>query len=171
MSDPYRSSAGQPCPRCKNPLARESDDEWNCGSGCGTWLGNRLLASLIDPATLRNSKGNPFRATALPRTACLICRQPLNAHYKGTVDVLVLGQCLPHGVWLEQADRATFEALYADEIRAHALTTAKQALLDSLDPHLAALTVRVEKLEAIVRTQQQALDAQQLEIDALHTRS
>ncbi len=149
MSDPYRTSGGQACPRCRNVLVRETDDWLYCTGGCGTWLGNRVIKTLLDPALLVKSTGNPFRATALPPTKCLVCKQPLNDLYKGAVDVLTLGQCTAHGVWLEQADRTVFEALYAPEIHRTAEVAERQEL-ESLDPHVAALIVRVEKLEEIV---------------------
>ena len=155
MSDPYRSSGGDPCPRCRSPLARETDDWLVCGEGCGTWLGNGLVKTLLDPATLVKSKGNPFRATPLPPTKCVVCKQLMNDLYKGAIDVLTLGQCLEHGVWLETADREIFEAMYADEIRAHRGTTqeyvAKLATLAALDPDVAKLTLRVDALEKLVR--------------------
>lgn len=117
MTSPYRASGGTPCPRCELPLARERDDELNCTNGCGTWLGNAHLA--IAPADLRPiSRGNPFRATALPFTRCLVCKLSLNDLYKGDRNVLVLGQCLEHGIWIEHADRAAFEAAYAADIPA-----------------------------------------------------
>ncbi|MDX2090488.1 MAG: hypothetical protein SFX73_21700 [Kofleriaceae bacterium] len=117
MTAPYRSSGGTPCPRCELPLARERDDELSCANGCGTWLGNAHLP--IAPDDLRPiSRGNPSRATALPFTRCLVCKLSLNDLYKGDRKVLVLGQCLEHGIWIEQADRAAFEAAYAADIPA-----------------------------------------------------
>ncbi len=166
MSDPYRSSGGTPCPRCNDPLRRESDDQLECANGCGSWLGNGLIKTMIDPASLVKSKGNPFKATPLPPTKCLICRKPLNDLYQGNVDVLTLGQCLEHGVWLEAADRSMFEALYAPEIVRERAERAKQAELDrvseELDPVVARLMLRVDALEAQVR----ALETETAELRA-----
>lgn len=154
MSDPYRSSGGTPCPRCKDPLRRESDDQLECANGCGSWLGNGLIKPLMDPTSLVKSKGNPFKATPLPPTKCLVCRKPLNDLYQGNVDVLTLGQCLEHGIWLEHADRSIFEALYAPEIGRARIERARQDELarvaEEVDPVVARLMQRVEALEAKV---------------------
>ncbi len=160
MSDPYRTSGGQSCPRCRNVLARETDDWMKCTSGCGTWIGNGLLKTLLDPATLVKSNGNPFRAAPLPPTKCLVCKKPLNDLYKGAIDVLTLGQCVPHGVWLDRADRATFEAMYSTEIRLYRKVAEKQQQLElaPLDPEVASLIIRVETLEALVQKLQRELD-------------
>ena len=162
MSDPYRSSGGTPCPRCKDPLRRESDDQLECANGCGSWLGNALIKTMVDPASLVKSKGNPFKATPLPPTKCLVCRKPLNDLYQGNVDVLTLGQCVEHGVWLEVADRSTFEALYAPEIvRARAERAQKAELArvaEEVDPAVARLMVRVDALENQVRALQAELE-------------
>jgi hypothetical protein len=168
VSDPYRSSGGTPCPRCKDPLRRESDDQLECANGCGSWLGNGLIKMMVDPATLVKSKGNPFKATPLPPTKCLICRKPLNDLYQGNVDVLTLGQCLEHGVWLEAADRSIFEALYAPEIARRRVELVRKEELarvaEEVDPVVARLMVRVETLEAQMR-------ALQVELAALRARS
>jgi hypothetical protein len=161
VSDPYRSSGGTPCPRCKQPLRRESDDQLECSNGCGSWLGNGLIKTLLDPASLVKSKGNPFKATPLPPSKCLVCKKPLNDLYMGTVDVLTLGQCVVHGVWLEHADRAMFEALYAPEIARQRAERARKDELarvaDEVDPVVARLMQRVDALEAQVRALQDEL--------------
>ncbi len=159
--DPYRSSGGTPCPRCKTPLRRESDDQLECANGCGSWLGNSLIKTIVDPMLLVKSKGNPFKATPLPPTKCLVCRQPLNDLYKGNVDVLTLGQCVDHGVWLEAADRATFEALYAPDIArwSNEARTAELARMVEVDAVVAKLILRVEALERTVGQLQTELAA------------
>jgi hypothetical protein len=161
VSDPYRSSGGTPCPRCKDPLRRESDDQLECANGCGSWLGNGLIKMMVDPSSLVKSKGNPFKATPLPPTKCLVCKKPLNDLYQGNVDVLTLGQCLEHGVWLEAADRSIFEALYAPEIvRARAERAEKAELArvsEEVDPVVARLMQRVDALETQVRAMQAEL--------------
>lgn len=159
--DPYRSSGGTPCPRCKDALRRESDDQLECANGCGSWLGNGLIKLMLDPASLVKSKGNPFKATPLPPTRCLICKQPLNDLYQGNASVLTLGQCLAHGVWLEAADRSVFEAFYAQEIVRRRVELAQRAELapvaKAVDPVIAKLMIRVDTLEAQVRALQDEL--------------
>jgi polyhydroxyalkanoate synthesis regulator phasin len=164
VTDPYRTSGGTACPRCRNPLARESDDELNCSSGCGTWLGNKLIQKLVALETIARSSGNPFRATPLRPTRCLVCKEPLNDLYKGTVDVLTLGQCLEHGVWLEAADRSVFEAMYRPDIRERELdeqrlrevAQAQEQRLreviqaEGVDPVVGRMMLRIEALETQV---------------------
>lgn len=161
MSSPYRTSGGTPCPRCKDPLRRESDDHLVCANGCGSWLGNRLIKQMVDPPSLVKSKGNPFKATPLPPTKCLMCKKLLNDLYQGTVDVLTLGQCVDHGVWLESADLGIFEAMYAPEIVRQRIERAEQDELarvaNEVDPVVARLMVRVETLESQVRALQTEL--------------
>ena len=148
---PYRASAGAPCPRCRNVLARESDGELRCThDGCGTWLPSKLVDELVGMAVVSKASGNPFRATPLPPTRCFVCKKPLNDLYKGTVDVLTIGQCLDHGIWLERSTRADFEAMFAPERRHLETVKARQEELAQLDPHVANLTLRVEHLERVV---------------------
>lgn len=81
----------------------------------------------------------------------------MNDLYQGAVDTLVLGQCLEHGVWLEAADRATFESMYAATINttrtqrreADEAAAARAAILHP-DPAVADLIRRVRTLEAEV---------------------
>ena len=40
---PYRTSGGHACPRCRNPLARDTDHEYSCANGCGVWLSAKLV--------------------------------------------------------------------------------------------------------------------------------
>jgi hypothetical protein len=157
MGDPYRTGGGTPCPRCKRPLLHE-DGEERCTDGCGTWLPNSILATLLDPATLPSiSRGNPFRATALSPTKCLVCRGLMNDLYQGAVDTLVLGQCALHGIWIEAADRDTFESMYSATIgttrkqrrEAEAEEAARAERLHD-DPAVADLIRRVRALEAEV---------------------
>jgi hypothetical protein len=127
MSAPYREPGGTPCPRCETPLLREHDDELPCGNGCGTWVGNARIR--IVPDALRTlSRGAPGGATALPFTRCLVCKLSLNELYRGDRDVLVLGQCLEHGIWIEGADLATFETHYGPAIDAHRREVERVAL-------------------------------------------
>ena len=151
VGDPYRTSGGTPCPRCKNVLDRESDDELVCANGCGVWLANKLLLALMPLETITKSSGNPFRAEPLPPTKCLVCKTALNDLYKGTVDVLTIGQCLEHGIWLEHGDRATFEAMFRGDIRRAEVVRAKQEELADVDPEIVKLLVRIEALETEVR--------------------
>lgn len=173
MSDPYRTSGGTACPRCRNPLARESDDELNCASRCGTWLGNKLIEKLVTLETIAKSTGNPFRATALRPMRCLVCKEPLNDLYKGTVDVLTMGQCMAHGVWLEAADRAVFEAMFRPDIRERELhdqrlrevAEAQEQRLremveaEGVDPVVGRMMLRIEALESQVDTLKTELEA------------
>jgi hypothetical protein len=99
--------------------------------------------------TVAKARGNPFKATPLPPTRCLVCKKPLNDLYKGSVDVLTIGQCLDHGVWVEGSSRADFEALFAPERRAREEAAARAAELAALDP-VAKLLRRVDQLERIV---------------------
>lgn len=162
MSTPYRSAVGTPCPRCKDPLRPESDAELVCANGCGTWLGNRLIKPILDPDSLVRSKGNPFKATPLPPTRCLVCKAPLNDLYQGDPDVLSFGQCLEHGIWLEREGRERFEARFAPEVARTQIERARRAELarisEQADPVVARLSERVEALEAEVRTLRRELD-------------
>jgi len=162
MGDPYRTGGGTPCPRCKKPLLYDEGGEQRCTEGCGTWLPSSILATLLDVATLPTiSRGNPFRATALPTTRCLVCRAAMNDIYQGPVDTLVVGQCVAHGIWIENADRATFERMYAAEISASGNKRSRVAALEAArgaeqsarihgDPIVAELLRRVADLEARV---------------------
>lgn len=112
----YRVGGGPPCPRCKRPLLHDAG-ELRCTDGHGTWLPTSILSTMLDPATLvKISKGNPFRAVALPATRCLVCKKLMNDLYQGAVDTIVLGQCVEHGIWIENADRDTFESMYSSVI-------------------------------------------------------
>lgn len=112
----YRVGGGPPCPRCKRPLL-DDGGELRCTDGHGTWLPNAILKTMLDPASLvKISKGNPFRAVALPATRCLVCKKLMNDLYQGVVDTIVLGQCVDHGVWIESTDRDTFESMYSSVI-------------------------------------------------------
>lgn len=160
----YRTSGGPACPRCRSPLARETDDELSCSDGCGTWLSAKLVDDLVGMTAVSKASGNPFRATPLPPTKCMVCKKPLNDLYKGAVDVLTIGQCLEHGVWLERSSRSDFEALFAPERRVQAVVKEREEELSHLDPEVAKLIMRVETLERLV-TQLQA------EIAALKSRA
>lgn len=171
VSDPYRSGAGTPCPRCEIPLLRERDDELACGDGCGTWLGNACLP-LSAPALMASSRRHPLSAKPLPPTKCLVCKRSLlDLYNKADVDVLTIGQCLEHGIWIERGDRAKFEAAYGEAIRDHEADVAAQAIalanrqaelehkhaelanqqfLASLPSVVASLVKRVEALENTV---------------------
>lgn len=112
----YRVGSGLPCPRCKRPLLDDAGEQ-RCTDGHGTWLARSVLITLLDPARLSTiSKGNPFRVTALPPTRCLVCKELLNDLYQGDREPIALGQCVEHGVWIEGADRDTFEEKYASVI-------------------------------------------------------
>jgi hypothetical protein len=145
----YRTSGGTSCPRCTNVLVRETD-ELRCSNGCGTWLTKKLVDELVGMAVVAKSSGNPFRATPLPATKCLTCKKPLNDLYKGAVDVLTIGQCMEHGVWLERSSRGDFEALFAPERRVQAAAKEREDELADLDPELVKLLLRVEQLERVV---------------------
>lgn len=150
-------------------MTRVAEDELVCTEGCGTWLGNAVL--LLDPASLvsQSSSTPPVGQSALPFARCLVCNRSLTDLYKGVrAHVMVLGQCLEHGVWLERTDRATFTAMYGREIRAHAdelerreaerlreqaaqaREQAEQAYLTTLPPAVADLVTRVATLERTV---------------------
>ena len=160
MSDPYRSAGGTPCPRCANPLAAERDDELHCANGCGTWVGNTLLRTLVEPQQLAGASSAPFfRATPLPRTACLVCGTALNDLYQGFADVLTIGQCAAHGIWIQSGDLATFRAAYAQAIDAHAANRARDEVLERADPVVVQLLLRIEALEAKVTGLETAMKA------------
>jgi hypothetical protein len=152
----YRVGGGTPCPRCKRPLLHEGGEQ-RCTDGHGTWLPNSILATLLDPQALpKISRGNPFRAVALPTTKCLVCKTPMNDLYQGAVDTLVVGQCLEHGIWIEAADRDTFESMYSTTIgttrrerQRDEEKAAEQATFHE-DPVVADLIRRVRDLEAEV---------------------
>ncbi len=128
----------------------ERDDELTCANGCGTWLGNARLQ--LDPATLVGiSRANPFGASALPFTRCLVCRHSLTDVYKGDRNVLVLGQCLEHGVWLERADRSAFEAHYAEAIQLRASEMARQQAEQVRDQQEQALASLPDVVQELVR--------------------
>ncbi|MBL9015025.1 MAG: hypothetical protein JNL83_12655 [Myxococcales bacterium] len=146
----YRTSAGASCPRCRNVLARETDGELRCTqNGCGTWLPKKLVDDIVGMDAVARSKGNPFRATPLRPTKCLVCKQPLNDLYKGAHDVLTIGQCVEHGIWIERSSRSDLEALFAPERRAREAAAAREAELAKLDP-VDQLALRVEQLEKVV---------------------
>jgi len=160
VSDPYRSAGGTPCPRCANPLAGEDDGELVCANGCGTWIGNKVLRTLVDPQQLAGASSAPFfRATPLPRTACLVCGTALNDLYQGFADVLTIGQCVAHGIWIQSADLATFRAAYREAIDAHAANRARDEMLGHADPLVAELLLRIEALEAKVTGLETAMKA------------
>jgi len=134
--------------------------ELRCTDGHGTWLPNAILSTMLDPASLvRISKGNPFRAVALPATRCLVCKKLMNDLYHGAVDTIVLGQCVDHGIWIETADRDTFESMYSSVIgktrrqrerEAEAAEAAERAARLHDDPIVVDLIRRVQILEAEV---------------------
>ena len=163
----YRVGGGPPCPRCKRPLLHDGG-ELRCTDGHGTWLPNAILSTLLDPASLvKISKGNPFRAVALPPTRCLVCTKVMNDLYQGAVDTIVNGQCVEHGIWNEHADRDVFEAMYshvigptrrqrerdaeaAEEREREEREAAERAARMHHDPVVVDLIRRVQHLEAQV---------------------
>ncbi len=131
MSAPFRTPSGTPCPRCALVLVN-ADGVRACPDGCGTWVDNTRLP--LEPGDLPGiSRGTPVHATALPFTRCVVCKLSLNDLYKGDHTVLVLGQCLDHGIWIERGDLAAFDEVYAAvlprlaEVRARRETEAEAA--------------------------------------------
>lgn len=161
MATPFRTSGGSPCPRCKLPLQRH-DDELRCPDGHGAWIDDGVLARRVEPAELpRLSRGNPFKATALPPTRCLTCSQPLNDLYAGERPVLSVGQCVEHGAWIESGDLAAFDRAYgvvAGDAPRVTPATARARVVEVADPLVRELLARIEALEAEVRTLRAQLD-------------
>ena len=156
MSDPYRTADGMACPRCRELLGGDADDQLVCPAGCGAWLPRAALEQLVDPAKLPRLSHAPFhRATPLPRTPCLACRRPLDDLYQGDFEnVLTMGLCIEHGLWIERGDRATFAARYAGEIEVRRIEYAevlrRRRLLADEGPVVVDLVDRVEALERTV---------------------
>lgn len=127
MTDPYRSTTSTKCVRCKQGLLADGDD-LVCGDGCGTWIANAQLARLLPVDEVKpGARANPFRANPFPPARCPFCKNQLDDCYAGSKVVVSLGQCLEHGIWLDRATRADFQAAYDGYIRK--LTHAREAAL------------------------------------------
>lgn len=176
MSALYRDSHGMKCPRCDLVLAHTPETALVCGAECGTWLPNAVLS--LDPAALMSmSRTQAARATPLPFSRCPVCTRSLTDLYAGIDDVLVIGQCLEDGVWVEGGDHALFEATFEAEIRQHealrarddadrASERAEQAYMASLPLGVADLLRRVAYLERTVEELYRKLDALKTEVRA-----
>ena len=121
MSDAYRESSGTACPRCDAVLV-EGDDGWlACRNGCGEWVPNKVVLATLGSLDLGvlGRPGFHHKATPLPPTRCRVCDAPLDDLYRAIdspTDVLTLGVCKSHGVWLEGRGRDAFETAYGAAI-------------------------------------------------------
>jgi len=122
----------------------------------------------LRPASLMDiSRPSPTQASALPFSRCPVCSHSLTDFYAGAEDLLVIGQCLEHGVWIERGDPAVLEATFAAEIARHATEIASPAEAEpedvepppervmtstrtALAPGVAELMKRVSSLERTV---------------------
>jgi Zn-finger nucleic acid-binding protein len=167
MTDPYRSSTGLKCVRCKQALLADGDDS-SCGDGCGIWIARAAIERLLPMTALANVRANPFKAHPFKPARCPVCKASLADHYAGDRQIISLGQCSEHGIWIDGASRADFEAVYAGEIRSaeHAREAssardrkaerdharALDALRGTDTVNLEALVKRLAELEALLRS-------------------
>ena len=152
MSDAYRESSGTRCPRCDAVLVENDDGGLACRNGCGEWLPNKLVLAALGALELR-TLGRPgfhHKATPLPPTRCLVCGAGLDDLYRAIdspTEVLTLGRCASHGVWLEGRGREAFETAYAAAIAKHG---ALQERARRTPPPPPTVEERIRELEARV---------------------
>jgi len=94
-----------------------------CADGCGEWITNSTIIYLVGTSDFiaLGKPGLHHRATPLPPTRCLFCSDLLDDQYPAIAidDVLTIGRCAAHGVWIEGRGRAAFEAAYRLAIARH----------------------------------------------------
>lgn len=158
MTGPYRAPSGTSCPRCHSILNATRDNGLVCANGCGEWMTNAAVVYLVGTSEfVRLGKpGLHHRATPLPATKCVVCSAMLDDQYPAITidDVLTIGRCSAHGVWIEGRDRAAFEAAYRVAIARHRQSESTDSRTPeptpTLEERVARLEARIAQLEAVL---------------------
>jgi len=136
-------------------MLQQHDGGLACANGCGEWIPNAVVESLLGTLEIAGlAPPGPFqRASPLPATRCPTCRAALDDSYVELPErrVLTLGRCALHGIWIEAFGRAQFEQAFASAIAKQRERSELGEAMRAGDPAVARilerLQARIEELE------------------------